>query len=68
MSCGNAENQTRGCWVTCANATFVLCRPPSFGFLIEMLNFVLASVATFKFGNSTKLVRFFGLLRWDLKQ
>ena len=25
---GNAENQTRGCWVRSANATSVLCRPP----------------------------------------
>ena len=26
---GNAENRTRGCWVRSANATSVLCRPPS---------------------------------------
>ena len=34
---GNAENQTRGCWVRSANATSVLCSPPSLSSLFAGL-------------------------------
>ena len=32
---GNAENQTRGCWVRSKNATSVLCSPLSSSFIVE---------------------------------